>query len=149
MGDSGNIDKQKGKNRIEQVKDLSYRDLQISDNLRDSINNLIYRILAQINTLDKERLLYKVSGQNKIYKIKNDWDSIKDLRNDSYELWRVKNIDLTLITYPSSSKNTVTGKTEKIYVIEIEHHRLTGTCRMIFRDLNPTHINELTYTDRN
>lgn len=138
----------KGKSRIEQVNDQPYRDLELNGKLKTSINDLIYKVLQQNETLESLRLFY-LSDKGEIIKVEKTWDSSQDLIDDSYEIWRTKDISATIAIYPSFSQNATTGATKEIYVIEVESKELTGTCRMFFEDPKQKELTKLDYTGRN
>jgi hypothetical protein len=137
-----------GKSRIELVNDRPYRNLELNDKLRTSVNELIYQILKQSETLDTLRLYY-LSDKGEIMKVDKTWTATQYLINDSYEIWRTNDISATIAIYPGFSQNATTREQKKIYVIEVEHKELTGTCRMFFDDPNQRELTELNYSDRN
>lgn len=138
----------KGKSRIEQVNDRPYRDLELNEKLKTSINDLIYQVLQQNETLVKLRLFY-LSDKGELIKVGKTWKSGQDLIDDSYEIWRSNDISATIAIYPSFSQDGTTGETKEIFVIEVEHKELTGTCRMFFEDPKQKELTKLDYTGRN
>jgi len=138
----------KEKSRIQQVSDRPYRDLDLSDKLRTSINDFINQILKQSETLDTLRLFY-LSDKGEIIEVDKTWTTTQNLINDSYEIWRTNDISATIAIYPSFSQNATTGEQKETYVIEVEHKELTGTCRMFFDHPKQKELTELSYTDRN
>jgi hypothetical protein len=139
---------QNGQSRIEQVKARPYRNLELTDNQENTITGYIQETLTVIRTLEGLKLFY-VTRSGGIIEIRRNWDSSKDVIDTSYELWREKDILATIAVYRSFSANATNGDESKLYVIEVEHKELTGTCRMFFDSPEDKKLTGLSYTDRN
>ena len=136
-----------GLSRIEQIEALPYRNLQFTVYQQDTITNYIQEVLNRTKTLNQLKLYY-ITENNKIVEMEKSWESTNELIKTSYELWREKDILMTIAVHPAFSTNATTGDERKIYVIEVEHKDLTGTCRMIFDSPQEETLTTLSYTDR-
>ena len=134
--------------RIEQVKSKPFRNLNLSGQLMSEIENDITLLFEKVETLDTLGLFWKTID-NEIVKIDSSWDAVKQLIDYSYNLWKDHDIISTFVIYPSETVSASTNKVKKLYVIEIEHKDLTGTCRMFFKDNEIKQLTELSYFERN
>ena len=115
------------KSRIELIKDVPYRTLNIPQDLNDQLFITGHLIWEMVDSIDLNLgYLIKVKSKNKIELIKSS-QSIDSLKNESYELWRKRDFVCTALVYQSYSINAETQETNKFFVIEIEHEDLTGT----------------------
>lgn len=138
------------KSRIERVKDLSYRNMFVSDDLIEQLLEDGIIIWEMVSPIDEEVYIIKGKEDDKFELYKID-ENLEKLRNIFYELWRKKDFEFTALIYQSSSVNYETQEERAFFVIEIEHEKLTGTF-YIFVDSEKEWSSEnikFNYVDRN
>ena len=136
-----------GKSRLERIKDKPYRNLEIPKVVENEIIKDILNLLDQ-GLISFDMQLFEKTSQG-INEIEGKWESLRLLKKDSYERWRSNKILSTLVAYQSLSQNALTQEIDSVYVVEIEHRSLTGTCRMIFKTAKPDSTIVIGYTERN
>jgi hypothetical protein len=134
--------------RIERIEALPHRNLQLTPNQQNTINDYIQEVLNRTKSLAQLKLYY-ATDNGKIVEMRKRWESANQLIKTSYEVWREIDILMTIAVYPAFSTDATTGDQRTFYIVEVEHRDLTGTCRMIFDNPQEETLTTLSYTDRN
>jgi len=141
--ESHNNEVKVGKSRLEQVTELSYRNLSVGESLKTSLIENAIELKTQLDSANQIAIFYQIGNTTK--QDEQNWDGARKAINYSYELWRDKDITMTFVGYLGVSQDAQTGKEIDMYVFEIEHHSLTGKC-CVFMDKNNI---EFSYFERN
>lgn len=134
--------KQKGKSISEQLKSIPYRNEEIADEITNLITTNIQAVIDQTETLN-EVTIYYVTSQGQLNKVDGEWRNGTSAIKYADELWRSKQMILTIVAYPSFSQNATTGVTKELWVIEANHRFVSRTCKMFFNAPKPTELTEL------
>ncbi len=117
------------KSRIEIISDLPYRTINLSAEIKDELFEIGKLVWVKYHDGDWISELNLIASMNHddLLKYHLSQDEIESLRQETYDLWKIDDLTWTAIAYKSSSINAQTLAETFFYVIEIEHHKLTGT----------------------
>lgn len=135
-------DPQNGKSRKELLDEIPYRGEVISDEVNNEIIKYLRIAIKEIKSLDEVSILY-ADDDGKINFIDGQWKNGEEALKTANELWRKENIKMTIVAYPSYSRNVETNKSKDMWVIEVHHESVTRTCRMFFNENQPTKLTTL------
>ncbi len=139
---SSNSEKQAGKSRSELLKDIPYRGEIITDEVTNLITANIQAVIDKTDSLNEISIFY-LTQQGELEELNGEWSNGSSAIEQADELWRTKQLTLTLVAYPSYSQDVVTGETTELWVIEVNHKSVSRTCRMFFNSPTPNELTEL------
>ncbi len=139
---SSNSDEQTGKSRSELLKDIPYRGEIITDEVTNLITANIQAVIDKTDSLNEVSIFY-LTQQGALEKLNGEWSNGSSAIKQADELWRTKQLTLTLVAYPSYSQDAVTGETAKLWAIEVNHKSVSRTCRMFFDSPTPKELTTL------
>lgn len=135
--------------RVEQVKQLPFRSLNVTDSLSNELLEVGHYLwdLFEKSAIEEGLIILIDEESNKLEIVDIQIQEISDMRRENSELWRGREIVLSALLYKSSSVGVHSREIREFYVIEIEHERLTGTF-FIFISLDGSEFSS-SYVDRN
>lgn len=139
---SSNSDEQPGKSRSELLKEIPYRGEIIADEVTNLITANIRAVIDKTDSLNEVSIFY-LTKQGELEKLNGEWPNGSAAIKQADELWRTKQLTLTLVAYPTYSQDAVTGETTELWVIEANHKDVSRTCRMFFNSPTPNELTEL------
>lgn len=131
-----------GKSRKELLKEFPYGGEIIKDEIKAQINSSIEIVIEQIESLNEIAIFY-VTTSNEIIRHEGNWANGTEATNHANLLWKDLDLIMTLVNYPSFSQNAVNGDISEMWIIEVEHKKVSRTCRMFFDDPLPTELTTL------
>jgi len=140
-------EEQELKSRIERVDELTYRTLDLSDQIKGELFEISKLIWKNFKDKREESAILSVNtNKNLILNFSNK--NIQELRSDSNDLWKLDELLWSAIVYKSSSVNSETYNETSFYVIE--YNKITGTFYLFIpmedQDFTTENFN---YVDRN
>ena len=143
---------QKGKTRIEIVKSLPYRSMNIPTELKqelDSISIILWNEMKRISPGDFKLVKFTSFDNYSLEELETD--DLVSARDLSYDQWKNRDFIFTCLAYKSYVSDRESGENKDINVIEIEHEDLTGTYYVFLPTKKKITVEDLNsnYVDRN
>ena len=137
-----------GKSRLEQVKDLPYRNMNLAEAVEQEIRKDFSEVLKMLDLENKDQFFWK-SDANEIYEVEHNRTSANGLINFAYNFWENDSVRYTWVALLSESVNADTEEADTNIVNLIEHKDLTGTIHLFIDSSLDLESIEISYQERN